>query len=274
MINSEYHSYSEDSVSLDPASPFYQDHISRYWWAAKKFAKNQNVLDCACGHGYGTYILSHAAGYSLGVDLNKDSLEIANSVFVANNLEYKEYDIRTLENLTKRKFDLITVFEVIEHIPNSESDVFINSIKKVLDTNGKVLISTPNHDVVLKSGVKIPHFHINNYRPAELRRQLESHFHNVTMIGQFKKRSFYEQLFFTLDVLNLRHAIKRHFAKTTEHSVESRVSNISNYQPNTKRDIMNPDFVREPEFYYDYYFSKYHWRQAGLTLAVCSDPKW
>ena len=29
-----YEAYENDSVPLDPSSPFFLDHVTRYWWAA------------------------------------------------------------------------------------------------------------------------------------------------------------------------------------------------------------------------------------------------
>ena len=94
----EYKSYQSDSVALNPDSPFYLDHVTRYWWAAEK-CSGKSVLDCACGKGYGTFILSQKAVKSLGIDLNEDSLKIARSTFGETaQLKYLKQDVFELNS--------------------------------------------------------------------------------------------------------------------------------------------------------------------------------
>ena len=51
-------------------------------------------------------------------------------------------------NLPKEYFDLVTMFDVIEHLPkNKEKDVLIG-IRRVLRDGGKLIISTPNANIL------------------------------------------------------------------------------------------------------------------------------
>ena len=110
-----YTAYDDDSVDIDVDSPFFLDHVSRYWWASS-FATGKRVLDCATGKGYGAYILSRRAAAVLGVDLNSTSLRIARKKFSAANLVFQEWDVLRLPGL-QGTFDLVTAFEIIEHVP-------------------------------------------------------------------------------------------------------------------------------------------------------------
>src|SRR5204862_7317000 len=122
-----------------------------------------------------------------GVDLNDASLALARAMFVADNLTFREGDVLKLDALGQR-FDVVTAFEVIEHLPSSASDRFVAGMVGVLERGGVALFSTPNHDVVVKSGVAVPAFHINNLRPWELRRLLRRHFPRVRLFGQYPVR--------------------------------------------------------------------------------------
>ena len=54
-----------------------QDHIARYSFA-KKFVQNSNVLDVACGVGYGSVLLLEGGAKSYtGVDINESSIVYA-----------------------------------------------------------------------------------------------------------------------------------------------------------------------------------------------------
>lgn len=259
-----YQSYEDDSVHLTPESPSFYDHVSRYWWAAS-FARGKNVLDCACGKGYGTYILSKEAKSALGVDLNKNSLTIARETFTRPNLEYLEQDILRLKESGKT-FDLITAFEVIEHIPPETTDSFLRSIAGILAPNGIALISTPNHDVVMKSGVIVPDFHINNFKASELKTVLSRHFNAVKMNGQFKKRAGLGGVIFDFDFFNLRHVAGKLLRST-------RATTESDNAQNKSGKIDVSLFESRSAEVENYEFSPRHWRQAGLTVAICSKPR-
>ena len=277
-----YESYEDDSAVLDPSSPFYLDHVTRYWWAST-FVQGGSVLDCACGHGYGTYILSKVADSALGVDLNVGSLAEAKEVFVAPNLSYIEFDIHELAKL-ERRFDVVTAFEVIEHIPPETTDSFLRALAMLLKPGGRLLLSTPNHDVVLKSGVSVPDFHINNFPSAALREVLRRHFGEVEMYGQYKRRSALAELVFDFDFFNLRHVVTRRLGgaaralgnrREANGPTDAAVTNVA--ASNKTRDV--PDIKGVRKFYEsppaemsEYVFSRRHWRQAGLTVARCARP--
>ena len=180
-MKTDYQSYEDDSLHLDTSSPFYFDHVSRYWWA-KDLVQGKSVLDCACGKGYGSYILSHGAKKVTGIDLNDRSLEVARRTFGnKENVNYKSCNVLELDSL-QEKFDVIIAFEIIEHIPPETTSTFLEEFKKVLNPGGIVILSTPNHDVVLKSRSLVPDFHINNFRASELKKSLD------TRIWIWKKR--------------------------------------------------------------------------------------
>ena len=46
------------------------EHLHRYYFALH-FVKNKEVLDLACGEGYGSYILSKFTEYTVGIDFDE-----------------------------------------------------------------------------------------------------------------------------------------------------------------------------------------------------------
>jgi 2-polyprenyl-3-methyl-5-hydroxy-6-metoxy-1,4-benzoquinol methylase len=263
-----YKAYQGDSLDLDESSIFFTDHVSRYWWASEK-VKAKDVLDCACGKGYGSFILSKNAKSVIGIDLNESSLVKCRDNFgKKENLSFVKQDAFALEFL-KRKFDVITAFEVIEHLPPEKTDDFIKSLQKALKPDGILILSTPNHDVVSKSRVNIPSFHINNLKASELKDLLEKHFKNVSMLGQYKKRNFFYEIIFTLDLFNLRHSIKN-LGKPESKIVVETEEEHQGFKTNSLQSL-EKYFDNKPEFVKNYRFSPNHWRQAGLSVAICSN---
>ncbi len=258
-----YQAFEFDSLDLDPNSPFFWDHVSRYWWASA-LVKGKSVLDCACGKGYGSYILSHGARAVHGIDLNERSLETARTAFRKSNLFFRSFDVLKIGEFDQ-PLDCVVAFEVIEHLPPETTDRFLAGIAAKLAPGGVLLLSTPNHDVVTKSGVSVPEFHINNFTARELKTRLDKHFGSVEMLGQFRRRPWAENLVFSLDLWNFRHLLRRPArTQSTQHSPAPQrgtLEEVSHYLDSY------PDQALE------YRFSPKHWRQAGLTVAVCRRPK-
>jgi 2-polyprenyl-3-methyl-5-hydroxy-6-metoxy-1,4-benzoquinol methylase len=268
-VSKAYKVYDADSMDLTPLSPFFCDHVSRYWWASDQ-ASEKTVLDCACGKGYGAYILSKKAIQVMGVDLNPKSLALAQSTFVAPHLSYQQCDVLNLRTLKKR-FDLITAFEVIEHLPPKDTDTFLAEIAACLNPGGKLLLSTPNHDVVLKSKTQIPEFHINNFPAPRLKSVLENYFYPVQMLGQYQKKQGISQLIFDIDFLNLRHVIGGPVLKWLRGSTAVNFPVAQNSSPVDLHQTPLLSYFEHPDQKMkDYQFIPRHWRQAGLSVAICS----
>ncbi len=273
----EYRAYESDSLELNPSSPFFWDHLSRYWWVSS-LVSGKTVLDCACGKGYGTYVLSQQAKFSYGIDLNPKSLEIAAKTFgKKENLSFTSWDVTQIESLPQ-SIEAVVAFEVIEHLPPHLTHKFLEGIQKKLSTHGTLYLSTPNHEVVLKSGMSVPEFHINNFRSKELKSLLEKYFRSVEMLGQYQPRPPFQQMVFDFDFWNLRHLTK--YGRLTKEALvrlgsKDSLSN-SNSDPNSKIQPTNttsPESWRHllevyPQEAKNYRFSPRHWRQSGLTVAI------
>src|SRR6266536_3845694 len=56
------------------------EHLHRYE-LAREISKDKIVLDIACGEGYGSYLISEAARYVYGVDVDSSSVEHAKNKY-------------------------------------------------------------------------------------------------------------------------------------------------------------------------------------------------
>jgi len=101
----------------------------------KKFnPKAQSVLDYGTATGEFLYYLSKKTFLVSGVEPNKNARELAN-ILLDNKVSV------SINNISQ-KFDVITLWHVLEHIP--EPDKLITELKKRLNPDGIILIAVPN----------------------------------------------------------------------------------------------------------------------------------
>ncbi len=76
-----------------------------------------------------------------GVDISPSTIKFCRSISL--NCELIENTITYLSN-KPRSFDLITLLDVLEHIPKDELILFMKAIKQSLKIGGKLIIQVPN----------------------------------------------------------------------------------------------------------------------------------
>jgi 2-polyprenyl-3-methyl-5-hydroxy-6-metoxy-1,4-benzoquinol methylase len=227
-------------------------HVVRYIWAMT-YAFGGEVLDAGCGSGYGTYMLSTIANKVVGIDVNEDAIIYAKKRYKAKNLEFKCVNVINVDKSIREKFDLVTCFEVLEHIEPQECDRFLSSIRDVLKEGGKLILSTPNPLVevaFLKSvGQEPAHYHKNYMEPDKLKSKLLEYFPQVKLFGQRMKSGLLKRMLKSIDYFNLRHVILR--GKVKEWLI-NRAVNLKASVDLSSIEI-NDDMIR----------------QSGIIVALC-----
>ncbi len=148
-----------------------------FYLVARELVLKKDILDAACGLGYGTYLLSLISRSAIGIDIDNESLSYACSNFKNNNLEFRKMNVSKLE-FEMNKFDVVTSIETLEHIPPEDTENFFNGIEKVLKPGGTFIISTPNRTATEIRGQKMSG-HINEMSVAELKAQLKKRFKEI-----------------------------------------------------------------------------------------------
>lgn len=116
------------------------EHLHRYGLAAS-MAKGVDVLDIACGEGYGSNYLASVAHTVLGVDIDAGAVDHAASKYVVPNLKFVVGSADSIP-LESASVDLVVSFETLEH--HSRHEEMYAEIKRVLRPNGILIISTPD----------------------------------------------------------------------------------------------------------------------------------
>jgi SAM-dependent methyltransferase len=173
-------------------------HRSRYAFAAP-FAVDASVLDAGSGEGYGAAFLAHLARNVIGVDYAPVAVEHARATYRRENLTFEQADLNNLVGFNG-PFDLITCFEVIEHIDDHSR--FLAVMRSRLRPGGRLILSTPN---LLFHGTSDDNpYHVSEVVPAALRREVREHFGSVRLFGQLERASVRRAAVKMLDPLYLR----------------------------------------------------------------------
>jgi len=183
-------------------------HRARYEFALP-FVPNRSVLDIGCGEGYGAALLSVQAAEVVGIDYSPAAIGHARSTYRRRNLRFVVADATRLDPAIGR-FDVVTCFEVIEHLGNPEG--LLDTIARTLNPGGLLVLSTPNGLVDrLFDVVRGEHYeyHINVLTPMDLRRFVKTHFQHAVLYGQCHRGNALHLVLKSLDPLNLRHRLIR-----------------------------------------------------------------
>lgn len=105
------------------------------------YIHEKKVLDCACGVGWGSYIMAKSgASHVTGVDLSNVAISTANKYYDNNSISYIKDDVDNLPDGIK--FDVVTSFETLEHVENPL--FFLKKLANLSHTETVLFLSTPN----------------------------------------------------------------------------------------------------------------------------------
>lgn len=98
----------------------------------------KNLLDVGCGTGDFLQVAQQNNWNISGIEPNEQARQIANRK--TNN---SVFNINDLGKFKKHSFDVITLWHVLEHLPNLEQQVL--TLKTLLKENGTLIVAVPNH---------------------------------------------------------------------------------------------------------------------------------
>ena len=144
--------------------------LGRYLYSIKYIA-GKSVLDCGCGLGWGSYLISDYPGAILSIDLNKAALDFANVTWRDEKLNFKQHSVLDLESLNQQ-FDVILAYELIEHLRFDDGKLFIKQTWKALNEKGVLILSSwfpLSQKQAQESELQKNKFHLHIYTRKEIK---------------------------------------------------------------------------------------------------------
>ena len=155
----------------------------------QKKIKNLEILDLGCGGGLTCEPLARLQAKVTGIDFVKQNIEVAKKHAMISKLKinYIHDDIDSLK--IKKKYDIILLLEILEHLENWKS--LIPIIKDILKPNGLLVISSINKtslskifaiflaEKILKWVPKNTHDYDKFITPNELSNILSENYFNI-----------------------------------------------------------------------------------------------
>lgn len=159
------------------------EHLHRYAMLYE-IVKGKSVLDIACGEGYGSNILSDNAAHVIAIDIDATTIEKASIKYKKENISFKK---GVIENIAceDKSVDVIVCFETIEHV--SDHNKVISEFKRVLKTDGLLVISTPDKLIYGKKTNSGNSFHKKELYENEFKKLISENFHSFAF---YKQKSF------------------------------------------------------------------------------------
>ena len=156
--------------------------LARYKFVSKMFDGYETVLEIGCGDAFATRIVQQTVKKVTATDFDPIFIEE-----IHDRRQHKwELDAHVHNMVlepTKQSFDGIFSLDVLEHVQQSDEDVFLKNTCLSLKSHGALIIGMPSLEsqTYASEGSKIGH--VNCKTGTDLRDLMRKYFHSVFMFS-------------------------------------------------------------------------------------------
>ena len=110
--------------------------------------KDKTLIDVGCGGGLLCENLAEHSKEVKGIDMSNEAIEIAKTHQTLKNLKinYEEISLEGLLKKSKKKYDVLTCMELVEHVPDPEK--LIKDCFKITNRKADLFFSTLNRNII------------------------------------------------------------------------------------------------------------------------------
>lgn len=178
-LDSHYGSYSYESAGY--LSPLTIKSYNKLLDEFEPYRKTNNILDVGCGRGWFLAEALKRGWQVYGTEYSKTAVSICRET----GINMKE-GVLNSSNFENEMFDVITSFEVIEHINNPNEE--LEEIYKLLRAGGLFYCTTPNFNSLMRYYLKVD-YNVIGY-PEHLSYYTKSTLNKVTKRHGFRPIKF------------------------------------------------------------------------------------
>jgi SAM-dependent methyltransferase len=162
---------------------WFRRHLAVYEWVAERCG-GLDVVDMACGEGYGVEVLARRALHVTGVDANPEAYEHARIKYTRPGVRF----VRDLVESYSEPCDAVVFLQTIEHVEDPAA--VLRHFRAMLRPGGAAYVSTPNLLTLAPPGASKSDnpWHLREYRAEEFRRLCAAVFGQVELLGLFHTR--------------------------------------------------------------------------------------
>lgn len=120
----------------------YQRHLARYTLALQ-FCTNRDVLDAACGTGYGSMLISTVARTVVSIDVSDKAVAYGKSHYPSNIYPNITWRVENLDSYAPEldAYGCIVSYETVEHLDDPKA--FLSKLRQSLSFDGRIIASMP-----------------------------------------------------------------------------------------------------------------------------------
>jgi SAM-dependent methyltransferase len=165
---------------------WFRRHLAVYEWLAERCA-GLDVVDMACGEGYGSDVLARCAARVTGVDANPEAHEHARLKYTRPGVSF----VRDMVETYSEPCDAVVFCQTIEHVQDPKA--VLDHFRSLLRPGGTAYVTTPNVLTLAPPGEERSGnpWHIKEYRAHEFRELCEASFGSVELLGLFHARKLH-----------------------------------------------------------------------------------
>lgn len=157
---------------------WYRRHLAVYRWVAER-CRGLDVVDMACGEGYGSAVLARRAARVTGVDANPEAHEHARLKYTRPGVRFE----RELIDRFEERCDAVVFLQTIEHVDDPVA--ILRHLRSLTRPGGTVYVSTPNVLTLAPPGASKSDnpWHVREYRAGEFGEICREAFARVELFG-------------------------------------------------------------------------------------------
>ena len=157
------------------------EHLHRYAWC-RQLVEGRDVLDIACGEGYGSAMLARSARSVVGVDIAETAVTHARATY--GNMPGLRFQCGSAAAipLPDASVDVVVSFETIEH--HDQHREMLAEVRRVLRPDGIMVMSSPNRVIYSELAGHHNEFHVKELDFAEFDAVLRQQFSDIVYFGQ------------------------------------------------------------------------------------------